>query len=122
MAELPQATSSPPGNFTRQVLIVLGLIALALFLWKISPVLMLFFAGVVMATAIHAGGTLLTRFTRLPPTFAVATVFLLLILLIVGGSYLFGKQVATQTEALWAAILDAWTKASGYVTSTSWGS
>lgn len=122
MPETPQAAPTPPlASFTRQVLVVIALVVLALFLWKIAPVLMLFFAGIVIATAIHAGSRLLTRFTRLPPTFAVATVFVLLVLLFVLGSYLFGKQVAAQFEALWSAILDAWTKVSGYVKGTSWG-
>ena len=119
MADTPQGSQA--GNFARFALIAIALVALALFTWKIAPVLMLFFAGVVVATAIHAGSRVLTRFTRLPPTVAVGTVFVLLILLMVGGSYLFGKQVAAQTEAMWSALLDAWAKVSDYVKGTAWG-
>jgi predicted PurR-regulated permease PerM len=46
----------------------------------------------------------------------------LLILLLLGGSYLFGKQVQTQTEALWQAILEAWQKLQGHLEATPLGS
>ncbi|HUP29247.1 MAG TPA: AI-2E family transporter, partial [Usitatibacter sp.] len=102
-------------NFTRQVVIVIALVLLTLFLWKIASVLMLLFAGVVVATAIHAASRPLVTRLRVPSTFAVAIVFALLILLLVGGSYLFGKQVHTQTAALWDAVTDAWAKVKAYV-------
>ena len=117
----PENETRPQAHFTRQVVIVIALVVLALFLWKIAPVLMLFFAGVVVATAIHAASRPLVRHFRMPSTVAVAIVFALLILLLVGGSYLFGKQVHTQTEALWDAISAAWTKVKAYVESSPLG-
>src|SRR5437868_3004132 len=117
-------TESPPlpaRAVARNVLIAISLVALALLLWKVAPVLMLFFAGVVFATAIHAGSRPLVRYLRLPSTLAVAVVFALLILLIAGGAYLFGKQLASQTEALVDAVTQAWGKVDGYLQSTAWG-
>src|SRR5687768_1682814 len=105
-------------NFTRQVLIAVALVALAALLWKIAPVFMLFFAGIVVATAIRAGSRPLVRHLHMSPTVAVAVVFILLILLLMGGSYLFGKQVQAQTEAFWLAITEAWTKVREYIEST----
>jgi predicted PurR-regulated permease PerM len=120
---MPDNTNNAPSQatFTRQALIVIGLVVLALFLWKIAPVLMLFFGGVVIATAIHAGSRPLVRHFHLSSTIAVGIVFALLILLLVGGSYLFGKQVHTQTEALWQAITESWQKLHGYLQSTPMG-
>jgi predicted PurR-regulated permease PerM len=117
----PENESRPPAGFTRQVVIVIALVVLALFLWKIAPVLMLFFGGVVVATAIHAGSRPLVRHLRMSSTLAVAIVFALLILLLVGGSYLFGKQVHAQTEALWEALTAAWTKARAFLESSPLG-
>lgn len=110
------------GAFARNVVIVIALVALALLLWKIAPVLMLFFAGVVFATAIHAGSRPLVRYARVPSTLAVAIVFILVILLVAGGAWLFGKELATQTEALVDAVKNAWTKVHEYLQGTAWGS
>ncbi|HET7731391.1 MAG TPA: AI-2E family transporter [Usitatibacter sp.] len=117
----PEKKPLPPAAFARQVVIALALVTLALFLWKIAPVLMLFFAGVVLATAIHAGSLPLVRRLHVPPTIAVGIVFALLILAIVGGGYLFGKQVATQAEAFVEAIGQAWEKLEAYLQSTPLG-
>src|SRR4051812_6142557 len=119
---MTENVQEPPAPFARNVIIALALAALALLLWKVAPVLMLFFAGVVFATAIHAGSRPLVRYLRLPSTAAVGLVFLLVILFLVGGGYLFGKQVATQTQALVEAVTQAWGKARDYLDSTTWGS
>lgn len=111
----------PADQTARTTLVVLALVTLALFLWKTAPVAMLLFAGVVGATAIHAGAQPLVRYARVPPTLAVGLVFVALLLLLVGGAYLFGKQVATQTEQLWEAITQAWEKVSGYLRETRFG-
>ena len=107
--------------FARNTLVAIALVVLALLLWKVAPVLMLFFAGVVFATAIHAGSRPLVRWLHLPPTVAVGIVFMLLLLLLVGGSYLFGKQIAMRTGELVDAITTAWTQVRGRLEATSWG-
>ncbi len=102
----------PPSipQFTRYVLVVLGLLALALFVGKIATVLMLVFAGIVFAAVIRAVSTPLHRRTGIPDTWAVGVVSLGLASLLVGGIYFFGKQVFMQTEELWSAIQTAWEK------------
>src|SRR3979411_1156113 len=119
---MTENVQDPPAPFARNVIIALPLTALALLLWKVAPVLMLFFAGVVFATAIHAGSRPLVRYLHLPSTAAVGLLFLVIVLCIAGGGYLFGKQVATQTQALVEAVTDAWNKAHDYLQSTAWGS
>lgn len=117
MATLPLG----PGAFARHVLIAIALVALALLAWKIAPVLLLLFGGIVFATAIHAGSRPLVRYLHLPPPAAVGVVFLVAIACIALAAWLFGKEVSQQTEDLVSAVTAAWGKARGYVESTPWG-
>jgi predicted PurR-regulated permease PerM len=107
-------TASAPG-FTRKVLIVMGILLLVAFLWKIAPVLMLAFAGVVMATAIRAAAIPLSRHLRLSETVAVSIVTLLALIMLVGGGYLFGQRIAEEANAMWTALREAWTKFEEFV-------
>jgi predicted PurR-regulated permease PerM len=94
-------------QFTRYVLVVLALLALALFVGKIANVLLLVFAGIVFAAVIRAASTPLRRRTGMSDTWSVALVSFALAVLLIGGIYLFGKQVLTQTEEFWSAIQTA---------------
>lgn len=100
----------PVPQFTRYVLVVLALVALVLLVGRIANVLMLVFAGIVFAAVIRAASTPLQRRTGMSETWSVALVSFALAMLLVGGFYLFGKQVLTQTEELWSAIQAAWAK------------
>jgi len=57
---MPVATPQSLPEFAKRVAVVLALVTLALFLWKIAPVLMLAFAGIV-AAVIPGGPFLLDR-------------------------------------------------------------
>jgi predicted PurR-regulated permease PerM len=105
---MAENSNTHPASFTRQALIVLGLLAVALFVWKIAPVLMLLFAGVVMATAVYAGSVPLRRHLRMNSTLAVATVFILLLVVLAGVGVFFGHELATQASELWGALTGAW--------------
>ncbi len=112
MTRIPQ-TSEPV--FTRKVLITVGIVIVALFVWKIAPVLMLAFAGVVMATAIRVGALPLARRLHLSETAAVSIVTLLAFVFIVGGGYLFGQRIAEQAHEMVTALREAWTKFEAFV-------
>ena len=109
---MPVATTTLP-EYTRRVVITIALIVLVLFLWKIAPVLMLAFAGIVFAVAVRAASVPMTRRLGIPDAWSVGIVFALFLLLVVGGGYLFGKQIASQTTELWEAIKSATEKAQG---------
>lgn len=96
--------------FTRKVLIVIGLLLVVLFLGRIAPVLMLAFAGVVLATAIRTAADPLGRWLRLPDLAAVSLVSVLALVLLIGGGYLFGQRLAEEATALWVAVEEAWGK------------
>src|SRR5688572_25307182 len=60
-ARMPGQLPDKPSSYTRHVLVAIGLVVLALLLWKVAPVLMLFFAGVVLAAALRAAAEPLAR-------------------------------------------------------------
>ena len=112
---MTKTSTAPEPAFTRKVLIVVGIVLLVAFLGKIAPVLMLAFAGVVMATAIRAGALPLARRLHLSETVAVSIVTLLALAVIVGGAYLFGQRIAEEAQAMWTALKDAWAKFEAFV-------
>ena len=97
-------------SFTRRVLVVLALVALAALLWKMAPVFILAFAGIVFAEAIRAGGEVIAARTRLSETAGVMIVGGLALLALVLAGWLFGKQIMQQTTELYGAIDAAWLK------------
>ncbi len=94
-------------SFARYVLVALGLVVLALFLWKIVPLLMLVFGGIVLATAIHAGSAPLARRLHLRPSIAVAIVVLAVLGALACAGWLFGRQISDQAEEMTTALQQA---------------
>jgi predicted PurR-regulated permease PerM len=101
--------------FATRALIVIALVALAALAWKIAPVLMLGFAGVVLATVLRAGSVPLARRLRLSPAVGVALVIALLAAAVAAGGYLFGKQIAEQADAMGEALADATARVQGFL-------
>ena len=87
-------------SVARNVLVAIGLAALALFLWKILPVVMLAFAGIVLAVALHAGSEPLARRLHVPDAIGVAIVVLLVGALLGAIGWLFGTRLADQAQEL----------------------
>jgi predicted PurR-regulated permease PerM len=98
-------------DYSKRVAVTLALVTLALFLWKIAPVLMLAFAGIVFAGVFRAAGEPLARWLRIGETWAIAIVFALFIALALGLAYFFGTAIATQATELSEAIRTAIGKA-----------
>lgn len=121
MPEPAEDANHKPRLFTRHVLIVLGLVTLALFLWKVAPVFMLAFAGIVLATAIRAGAVPLSRLLHIPEMASVAVVSLLMLLVLIGGGYLFGNQIAEQAQEMWDAIREAYEKFEQFLSASPMG-
>lgn len=94
-------------DYSKRVAVTLALVTLALFLWKIAPVLMLGFAGIVLAMVVRAVADPLSRHMRVNQTWAVGIAFALFLLLLVGLAFFFGKQISTQATDLWEAIRGA---------------
>jgi predicted PurR-regulated permease PerM len=105
--------------FARYVVVALALLALALFIAKLSGVLLLVFAGIVFACVIRAAATPLSRYTKLPETWAVGTVSLVFLVAIVVGAWLFGRRMIAETDQLVTAVHAAWEKIQGRVGESS---
>lgn len=101
--------------FTRYAFIVLAVVVLALLAFKLLPVLVLVFAGVVLASALSAGADPLDRRLRMGRTWAVSIVFVAFLVLVGFGLYFFGVQLAQQMEDLVAAVTDAYQKVRAYL-------
>jgi predicted PurR-regulated permease PerM len=101
--------------FTRYVFIVLAVVVLALLAFKLLPVLVLVFAGVVLASALSAGADPLERRLHIGRTWAVAIVFVAFLVLVACGLSFFGVQLAQQMEDLVAAVTDAYAKVRAYL-------
>jgi predicted PurR-regulated permease PerM len=105
----------PLSAFARYVFVACAVVVLFLLMFKLAPVLMLVFAGIVLATAVSAGAAPLERHLRFGRTWAVLAVVILVIGLIAAGSYFFGMQIATQMSDLVQAVTDAWGRLREYL-------
>src|SRR5688572_32186021 len=114
-ARMPAQLPDKPSSYTRHVLVAIGLVVLALLLWKIAPVLILFFAGVTFAVALRAGALPIAKRLHIGETWAVAIVTLLVVLAIALGSMFFGRQVTAQTQDLITALQAAWEKVQEWI-------
>jgi len=83
-------------EFVRKILIVIGLIVLALMLWKLSDVLLLAFGAVLVAIILNASADALVRFLRVPERWSLMIAGLVIFVAFVALGILFGTQVRTQ--------------------------
>ncbi|HWH39819.1 MAG TPA: AI-2E family transporter [Usitatibacter sp.] len=94
-------------TYAPYVVVTLALLALALLIVKLAPVLLLAFAGVVFAAIIRAAANPLITRLKVPSTIAVVVVTLLIAAIVVGGGWLFGQQVTAQAAELWTALQES---------------
>ena len=92
------------GDFALRVLIVLGLtLLIGGLLWLVCvarDIVMLAFAGILLAVVISWPADLLAQYTRLKRWMALMLVLLALLILLVGASYLMGSAITTQVQEL----------------------
>lgn len=93
-------TKISSGDFCRYVLIAVAIVALVVLGWKISEVFLLAFGGIVCAAVLRALAHLFVRYLKLSPRWSVALVLVLLFTLFGGLTWVFGDQLAQQTEQL----------------------
>ena len=108
-------------DYSKRVAVTLGLVVLALLLWKMAPVVMLGFGGVVLAMVVRSAADPLARHLHLNRTWAVAITFASFVLLFFGLAYFFGHQISTQATELWEAIRGAAAKAQARLEGTPIG-
>lgn len=92
--------SYPTYNITRQIIIAIALLGLAVLVWRVADVLIIGFGGIVLAAMLRALAVPLARRTGCGERSAVLIVVVALTLIIGGLAVLFGQQAATQAAGL----------------------
>lgn len=118
---MPDTLPDKPSSFTRHVWIVVGIVVLVLAIWKLAPVLLLFFAGVTFAVAVRAGAVPIARRLHVSDVWGVAIVGLLALAAFAAGSYFFGQRVTAQAQDLVGALQAAWVKVQEWIARTPIG-
>jgi len=95
-------------EFTRRVVIVLAILSVAIVIARILDVLLLLFAGCIIAIVLRSLASMFERVTPLRGSLALVTSTLLLLIVIVGSAILFGWRVADQLADLTQAVDHAW--------------
>ena len=91
----------------RDALAVALIAALALAAWALSSVLLLSFAGLLIAVALRHAATGLARHTPLSVGPALALVIVALLAVLVGGAAAFGRRIVSEAGQIAEALPDA---------------
>jgi predicted PurR-regulated permease PerM len=104
-------------QFIRRTLIVIALVALAMFLWMLRDVLLMIFGAVVVAALFRS---LASQFQRLhvPQGLALALSVLSIFAIVGGALALFGSQIIAQTETLSQTLPKAWESLQARITAS----
>ncbi|WP_119679181.1 AI-2E family transporter [Indioceanicola profundi] len=118
--------STPHGGisdrtFVRRALILFLMGVVATVLWIASHALVLLFGAILFAVIFRGLANLLTRWTGLPDTPAVAAVLVLLLAVLAGFGWLFGSQVSNQFSQLAERIPTSLSQIERQIGSTQWG-
>jgi len=112
-------------DFSRYVLIavsiVIASVLLVLFLWYSIWVLMLIFAGILLAVALRAMADGVARVTGFSPGWSLVTVVVLLVALIVGTSWIAAPSVADQIAQLGEQLPKSLDKLTDWLKQYRWG-
>jgi len=99
--------STPPAEtltYTRKVLIAVGISVAALlltaFVYYTTQLLIICFAGLLLAAFLSAPTDLLAKYARIKRSYALGIVVAALVCLVLGGGYLMGSRVYQQAIAL----------------------
>jgi predicted PurR-regulated permease PerM len=97
-------------EYARRVIVTLGLLGLAVLIWRTLDVLVLIFAGGILAIVLTSLACVVARFTRLRGAWALVVSTLGLILLLLGFATLLGWRVADQLGDLTQTVTHAWSQ------------
>lgn len=107
--------------FVRHVLIALGLVAAALFLWRVAYALLLAFGGVLFAVFLRGLAGKIAQHSPLGMRGSLAVVGVALAAIALGAAALIGPQIAAQADELAATITRGLEQVRGYLEQTRWG-
>lgn len=107
------------GSFTRRVLIVFALAALAALAFALKDLFLLVFASIIVAVVLRATGDGLRRILPVGESLSVALAAVIILVVIVVIVWLFGATLAAQTSELIGRLPAAWEGVKQLL--TSWG-
>jgi predicted PurR-regulated permease PerM len=87
--------------------VVLAFLGLALLLWKVREVLLITFAGVLIAVLLRAMATALSRYTRIGVTTSLTVVLILLLAMFTALVWSGGPGMVRETQALAAGLSES---------------
>ena len=90
--------------FLRRVLIVVGVTAIAYGVWRLSSVLLLVFAAVLLAIVLSRIADLTHRYLYVPERFSLALSTILLAALVIGFLIVFGTQLVGQIDRVFEQL------------------
>lgn len=94
--------------FARRVLIVIGLVVLTLFLWRITDALLLAFGAVLVAVLLRGGAAPLAQWMKLPERMAIPLVALVVALGLGIVVWITGAEVRAQVADLSERVPRSW--------------
>ncbi len=114
-------TVTDAAAFVRRTLVVLGLIALALLLWRVAYALLLAFGGVLLAVLLRGLARKVRDWTPLGIGWSMAVVGVALVGLIVLVAALLGPSVSAQLGELGDTLTQGMSKVRDYLQERPWG-
>jgi predicted PurR-regulated permease PerM len=91
-------------DYVRRLLITLVVLGLAYFLWRISGVLMLLFAAVLLAVLLRSLADLIARHTPVPERWALTVATVTVATLVTAFLVLFGAQISGQISQVFERL------------------
>lgn len=117
--EAPPASSLR--SYTTRVLIAVSIVALVFLAWRLLDVFMLLFGGIVLAAVLRSLAEFVQRHLKLAPQLALAGVVVLLLVVLVLGTWLIGDRAAEQLQGLRQALPRAIDATAGWLSTNAVG-
>jgi predicted PurR-regulated permease PerM len=107
--------------FVRKLILIVGIAASALALWRLSDVLLLAFGSILLALVLRGLAGIISDRTKISEGLAVAAVMIAMTSAFVAFAWLFGSQIATQFEMLSEDLPQGLAQIVSNLRATQWG-
>jgi len=94
--------------FASKVLWIVAAVVILWMAWTLRGMLLLVFGAILVAVVFASIAEIVRKLVRMPPAAALAVTVLAVVALLAGALWLFGSELAGQTQALSAMMPTAW--------------
>ncbi len=109
------------GGFLTRVGIITALVLILLLMWYAVNVLLLIFAGILLAVFLRGLSDAVSRYTKLPEGWSLAAVILTILLAVGGLTWWLAPQVAEQAVELRRALPESIKQGEAWLAQYGWG-